>query len=380
MALMNRTSSFGRRANRGSISKSNSYDHDPMGPTAMVADIPKDIEGNYRRKKPNMKKSWCSCSTFMLLIIFVLIGGYAYVYYQERLMLKSQLEEQENTMRELEMNLSMKFDEKIKRLQGENISLKRKTEQDKELKIRNQELTERYRHLESQIRDVQQKSDTEKLLQKQKSTLEKNIQKMSKAACLEKFGPGPHLVEIHAKFDSHDKNKVDQGWILLELAPLDDMPHAVYWFLEQVSRGLYNGGSFHRNAGHVIQVGMHSNFLSDPKNPPTFDKFHSTGFSSVLFQEYSPNFPHKKYTIGYAGRPGGPEFYINTKDNSKSHGPGGQGHYEDPTEADVCFAKITKGTDLVDRIRKLPVKDERTKELKDNVAIVSVKVIKNPKS
>jgi len=356
-----------------------------MGPVVMVADIPKDIEGNYRRVKTPIKKksSWCSLSTFMFLIIFVLIGGYAYVYYHEREMLKAQLIEQDTTMRELEMNLSMKFDDKLKRLQDDNARLKAESSEGDKSRIDNANLKDQNRKLQTQVTEGENKlkrtSDVEKMLQKQKKTLEKNIQKTSKAACLEKFGPGPHTVEIHTRFDSGDKNKVDQGWILLELAPLDEMPHAVYWFLEQVSRGLYDGGSFHRNAGHVIQGGMTPNFLSDPKKPPNEDKFKTTGFDSILFQEYSPNFPHKKYTLGYAGRPGGPEFYINMKDNIKPHGPGGQSHYEDPTEADVCFAKVKKGFDLVERIHKLPVKDGSYKALKDNVAIVSIKIIKNPK-
>ena len=32
----------------------------------------------------------------------------------------------------------------------------------------------------------------------------------------------------------------------------------------------------------------------------------------MAFQEYSPRFPHKRLTLGFAGRPGGPAFYIST--------------------------------------------------------------------
>jgi hypothetical protein len=34
------------------------------------------------------------------------------------------------------------------------------------------------------------------------------------------------------------------------MAPADEMPYTVYWFLSQVDRGLYNDTSFHRNAHH----------------------------------------------------------------------------------------------------------------------------------
>ena len=44
---------------------------------------------------------------------------------------------------------------------------------------------------------------------------------------------------------------------------------------------------------------------------------------SLAFQEYSAEYPHRPFTVGIAGRPGGPDFYINLLDNVKNHGPGG---------------------------------------------------------
>jgi hypothetical protein len=46
----------------------------------------------------------------------------------------------------------------------------------------------------------------------------------------------------------------------------------------------FQGGAFHRNAGHVLQA------------------FVNTRQDSLAFQEYHPNFPHVKYTMGYAGK------------------------------------------------------------------------------
>ena len=43
------------------------------------------------------------------------------------------------------------------------------------------------------------------------------------------------------------------------------------------------GGSFHRNAGHVLQAQLNS---------------HQPG---MAFQEYSDKYPHKRLTMGYAG-------------------------------------------------------------------------------
>lgn len=57
----------------------------------------------------------------------------------------------------------------------------------------------------------------------------------------------------------------------------------------------------------------------------------------LAFQEYSEKFPHKQFTLGYAGRPGGPAFYISTVDNTHNHGPGSQGSR---TEADGIIGKL----------------------------------------
>jgi cyclophilin family peptidyl-prolyl cis-trans isomerase len=193
-----------------------------------------------------------------------------------------------------------------------------------------------------------------------------------------RFGPGPHHVVITVAFDpDFPKSKeTDENTarIVLEMAPVKEMPHAVYWFLEQVSRKLYDGCSFHRNAGHVIQGGPSPNFLSPP-NPQLHKRFKEAGFYSILFQEYSPNFPHKKYTMGLAGRPGGPDFYFSTQDNSQLHGPGGQTSYEDPTEADSCFAKVIEGFDVVDRMHLSPLKPGGYKAMVKNVAITSMEIL-----
>lgn len=47
---------------------------------------------------------------------------------------------------------------------------------------------------------------------------------------------------------------------------------------------LLQGGAFHRNAGHVLQA-----------------QINTGGMQGLAFQEYHPDFPHKQYTMGYAG-------------------------------------------------------------------------------
>jgi len=328
------------------------------------------------RTKGSGGRSWLF--SFVILMVFVLAAGYSLVSYHDRKMMKTQLAEQDATMRELEIDLSMKFDTKVKELTEENTLLQRKLSGEKDLKILNQNLKDEKKSLDKRLKGAIEELKTSRtqkdMLSKSKETMHKNIQRMSREAALGKFGKGPHRLEINLRFDSH-LGRNDGGAITIEMAPIDDLPHAVHWFLEQVDRKFYDGFSFHRNAGHVVQAGAIVNFLSGD-HKPSENGFRNAGYHSLLFQEYSDNFPHKKYTLGFAGRPGGPSFYINTSDNTKIHGPGGQGSYDDPTEADTCFAKVVDGFDLVDRMHKLQVQEGRYKSLKDNVAITSIRLLK----
>jgi hypothetical protein len=42
-------------------------------------------------------------------------------------------------------------------------------------------------------------------------------------------------------------------FFVIEMATMNEMPHSVYWFLEQVDRDLYDRCSFYLNAQHLIQ-------------------------------------------------------------------------------------------------------------------------------
>jgi hypothetical protein len=124
--------------------------------------------------------------------------------------------------------------------------------------------------------------------------------------------------------------------LILSLAPLDLMPYAVYKFLQIVKH--WQGGAFHRNAGHVLQAQV-----TDSRE-------------SMAFQEYHAQFPHVKYTLGFAGRPGGPAFYISTIDNTQNHGPASQGS---SSEADSCFGEILASSrTIVDRMQTQPGADQ----------------------
>jgi len=193
-----------------------------------------------------------------------------------------------------------------------------------------------------------------------------------------RFGEGPYKIRFTLDFppeEGHeDEEDTGPNTFVVEMAPLDLMPHSVHHFLEMVSHGLLVGTSFHRNAHHVIQAGPTPYYKSEGKN--LRKGFTENRLTSVAFQEYSPEFPHEKYTLGFAGRPGGPDWYVSTVDNTKNHGPGGQSSYALASEADPCFGKVISGFDAVDRVHKMPVKPGWYNALEQNVGFANVELLK----
>jgi len=166
----------------------------------------------------------------------------------------------------------------------------------------------------------------------------KKLQEATRRLLGSRYGPEePYRVKVVLEFQDtipdFEENGPD-GSILLEMAPSRLQPHSVFSFLEVARQ--YKGGAFHRIAGHVLQVMVKGNF------------------PHLAFQEYSKDYPHEKGTVGYAGRPSGPAWYVSIMDNVQNHGPGSQQKHN-PYEADSCFGKVIEGfEDEVQRIRKVP--------------------------
>ena len=104
-----------------------------------------------------------------------------------------------------------------------------------------------------------------------------------------RFGPGPsYRLEMRVTFP--ESMGGDAAVVELETAPIAWMPHAVYVFLDAAvtRKGPRWSAAFHRNAGHVLQAFLRA----------------GPGAMGLAFQEYDARFPHEKYTLGFAGRPG----------------------------------------------------------------------------
>jgi len=165
------------------------------------------------------------------------------------------------------------------------------------------------------------------------ATLRSSVQSASARAVSNKWASNSRRVEIELEFP-HGSGDGPTNFIA-EMASLDLMPHSVHTFLEMVDKGLWNGCSFVMNAMHVIKAAP----LPYDSSPAAAKAraFTDTGLNGPRFKESSDQYPHLKYTLGFAGGHS-PSWYINTEDNTEIHG------------GDPAFARIIYGFDTIARL------------------------------
>lgn len=167
------------------------------------------------------------------------------------------------------------------------------------------------------------------------NSLQEKVQSYYRIELEKRFGPGPYFVEFKLRIDGRSK------YFTAKMAG-DIMPHSVFVFMDMVERQVWNDTVFIHKWGHIVQAA--------PISTEGTSREISNG--ELIYPEYSEQFTHQEYTLGFSGRPAGPEFYINTADNVKSHGPGAQGHSAVLNDADPCFARIIVGTETVDLLKQ----------------------------
>lgn len=151
----------------------------------------------------------------------------------------------------------------------------------------------------------------------------------------------------------------------IELAPISEMPHSVHFFLEMMRMKIWDNTVFvhHEEQDHVITA------IPIDYNQKQMKHHHLAylGWKNLGFPEFSPQYSnHEQYTIGFSNL--GPQFYINTLDNAKIHGPG-KGQHGEPlldSDADPCFAKIIEGTNVVDDLVKFGLSKSKTNTVEEH--------------
>lgn len=169
--------------------------------------------------------------------------------------------------------------------------------------------------------------------------LQREIQRMNREEIETRWGEGPYLIEFAIILEG------SRTFFTVETAPTLLMPHSILFFLDCVESGVWDDTVLLHRVEHVVQAAPFS-ISGDTK----IDTLHK---KSLVFPEYSNDYPHKEFTLGFSGRPGGPEFYINTIDNDENHGPGGQEHHALVEEADPCFATVVVGHNVVSHLTEL---------------------------
>jgi len=122
---------------------------------------------------------------------------------------------------------------------------------------------------------------------------------------------------------------------VIETAPLDKMPHAVYHFMKMVKHKLWDGLSM---VSRSIEPILQATPLNAATNTWEDARFEKANVTHMAFTDYSFDYPPEKYTVAFAGRPGGPDFYINMEELK-----------DDTEEGESCFGTVVEGFDVLDR-------------------------------
>mmetsp|Transcript_48758 Transcript_48758/g.146922 ORF Transcript_48758/g.146922 Transcript_48758/m.146922 type:complete len:157 (-) Transcript_48758:184-654(-) len=150
------------------------------------------------------------------------------------------------------------------------------------------------------------------------------------------------------------------------MAPIELVPHSILRFLDQVRHRLWDGCSFQKNALHAVLAAPVPYDRLDPEPGRLEEEFRSRSLHSISFREYSEDFPHSKYTVGFDGHPGGPGWFVNVRDNFNVFGKA-------PPPA---LGKVKDGVETVERLRGMPVETVGIhKMMVDPVGIISMRVI-----
>jgi len=190
-----------------------------------------------------------------------------------------------------------------------------------------------------------QVSRRESAMQDRTNVLQSKIADLHRAEALEHYGDQEYRVKFNLVIDG------ERHSFVVEMAPLELMPHSVNYFMKMVDAKVWDGTIFSHLLEHILAVEMR-----DSEGHDKGELFDEKGIGTMAYPEHSEDYPHHKYTLGFSRQPLGPRFFINTQDNSKFHGPGGQLiHHDFDNDGDPCFAQVIEGQNIIDFLRERSV-------------------------
>jgi len=271
------------------------------------------------RKESERRSSYPTSFWVLLLAFFASLGGCIVLYTRNSSELAN-LEKQTTKSRFTVEELTERVVALNKKKNDISKALETETMEKDQLRLRAE-------NLEAKMKKLLSKQ--ERLMRRAEGTINERREKLELTLAQERWGKEDIFVDFNTDF----------GDFRMKMASFETMPHTTSWFLTLAELGYWTNCGFIRNADHVLQANCKPKMVAGEENQANVN---------IAFQEYNEAFPHKKYTFGIAGRPGGPDWYINLDDNTRNHGPGGQG-----VEADPCFAELVSGAEVIEAIHKL---------------------------
>jgi hypothetical protein len=116
-----------------------------------------------------------------------------------------------------------------------------------------------------------------------------------------------------------------------------EMPHSIDHFFRMIEKNLWDDLTlvFDRNSNVIMATTM----TMDNSHTWAGQRFVNNNLTHMAFTECSPTFPpphHRRYSVAFSGRPGGPNFYINMDDE-----------LEFAHEHESTFGVVMEGRDIL---------------------------------
>lgn len=152
--------------------------------------------------------------------------------------------------------------------------------------------------------------EEEEILVNRIDRLEKSIQKSAVKRLTNSYGYGRYRFQVNVR----TQNGV-QKFFVIETAMLAEMPHAIDHFFQMVEKKLWDGLALtHEAFSSIISA---KPMMTDESHAWAGQRFVDANLTHMAFTEHSPTFPpphHRKFSVAFSGRPGGPGFYISLDD------------------------------------------------------------------